>query len=491
MFTEPPDFINPAAPTIQVFKIKLIIDRIPTANLIVQIGPSEAVSGENIGADTVGKGWYKETAGNVLRFKRVVQGARIRITEATDGNSVEIAAATVEADLDLYVPESNPEAPNPEVAFPTIQEALDSVADLLIPSDKFVTIHVYSGNYTHTTPTIVNHPNASQIKIVGKDLISRQISGAITTGGTAPNLDVTVTTPAGITGVAVGDVVQVFDAPDGRLEMCGHVLATRTTPSPQVVIRMRSIVAPPASINALGTTKLLIFPTQLRSNVAAGIDIFRCLQGIGLIKNFALRSTQTTFNGGVGINCNGNGALENVAALGFFIGLGVSNGNLSLHPTIACSQNQNGLNVAPSAGAILQPPSAAGWNRATFSGNMTYGIWLNGGSYYSISTSSTYAIGNSTGIRCDRGYLAHGIAGTTLGGMACAFNTNGCSTTLAGAILCANDSVNQVFANVTWDCQAVSGGQISIVHNVNISGNYQPALNVLGPSGGFITITTP
>jgi hypothetical protein len=491
VFADPPDFIDPAAPTVQVFKIKLIIDRIPTDMLTVSIGPSEAVMGENLGADPIGPGWYSDTAGNVLKFKRATAGARIKLTESSDGNSVEIAVKTVEADLDLYVPTSNPDAPSPDVAFPTIQAALDSVADLLIPADKFVTVHVYSGNFTQTTPTIVNHPNASQIKIVGKDLIARPITGAITSTGTAPTISVTVTVPSGIAGIAVGDVVQVFDAPDGRLETCGYVLATRPTPSPQVDIRIRSQVAPPASINALGTTRLLIFPTQFKSTVAAGSNIFDCQQGVGLIKNFALRSTQTTFTQGIGVNCNGNGALENMAVIGFFQALSISNGNLKLTPTIVCSQNQVGVIVAPYAGCIVQPPGGAGWNRAIFSGNLTYGIWVNGGSYYQVGPTYTYALGNSTGIRSDRGFVAHGVIGSTLGGIVVASNTIGCDAHIGGVILCANESTNAVSANVTLDCKAVSGSQISIVHNVNITGAYQPALHVLGPDGGYIDITTP
>lgn len=491
VFTDPPDFIDPSAPTIQVFKIKLIVDRIPTSSIVVQIGPSEVVAGENLGSDTEGPGWYSDTAGNILKFKRATAGARIKLTEADDGNSVEIAVKTVEADLDLYVPTSNPEAPNPESAFPTIQAALDSVADLLIPTNRAVTVHVYSGNFNVTTPTIVNHPNASQIKIIGKDIIARAITGAITTTGTAPTLDVTVTVPSGITGIAVGDVVQLFDAPDGRLEQCGYVLLTRPTPSPQVVIRMRSLVAPPASINAIATTKLLIFPTQFKSTVPAGINIFDCQQGVGLIKNFALRSTQTTFTTGTGVICNGNGALENVVTLGFYIGFGVANGNLRLTPTIACCQCQVGMEVAPYAGCITQPPSVAGWNRLIFSGNIVHGVWISGGVYYPAGLAYTYAIGNATGIRSDRGLFQHGAGGSPQGGIVVAFNTTGLSAAIGGVIMTANDSPNVVAGNVTWDALAVNGSQISIVHNVNITGNYQPALNVLGPSGGFITMTTP
>jgi hypothetical protein len=492
VFADPPDFIDPSALTIQVFKIKLIVDRIPTGSINVSISPSEAVSGENLGSDTEGPGWYDSTAGNILKFKRATAGAHIKLTESSDGNSVQIAVKTVETDLDLYVPTSNPEAPKPEVAFATIQAALDSVADLLIPSNRFVTIHVYSGNFTVTSPTVVDHPNASQIKIIGKDIIARSITGAITSTGTAPTIDVTVTVPSGITGINVGDVVAIFDAPDGRLEQCGYVLSTHPTPQPHAVIRMRSIVAPPASMNVLATTKLLIFPTQYLVTAPAGMNVFNCLQGVGLIKNFAMRSTAPIATaGGAAMRCNGDGAIENFVVVGFNMGFGVANGNLNVTPIVACCQCQVGMEVAPYAGCVTQPPTS--WNRLVFSGNLTYGIWISGGTYYPFGLANTWAIGNVTGIRSDRGLFEHGTGGgATQGGIVVAFNNVGCYAAIGGVVLCANDSPNIVDGNVTWDCVAVESSQISIVHNSRIVGlKLQPPHQVLGPSGGYISMTTP
>ena len=121
VFAGAADLIDPAAPTIQVFKIKLIIDRIPAANLVVNIGPSENVLGENVGPDTVGPGVYRDAAGNVLYFKRLVQGSNMEIHDSTDGNSIYIGTSVLHNNVDLYVPKSYPGITDPEVLFDTIQ----------------------------------------------------------------------------------------------------------------------------------------------------------------------------------------------------------------------------------------------------------------------------------------------------------------------------------------------------------------------------------
>src|SRR5215471_14639332 len=114
VFDSPPDHIDPAVPTVQAFKVKFIIDRIPTDSLIIQIGPSEAVLGENVGSDAVGPGPFKEAVGNVLRFKRFIAGAGMSITEDTAENAITFATKTLTTNIDLYVPESNPNAPSPD-----------------------------------------------------------------------------------------------------------------------------------------------------------------------------------------------------------------------------------------------------------------------------------------------------------------------------------------------------------------------------------------
>lgn len=169
-FADPPDHIDPAAPTIQAFKIKLIIDRIPTDSLVIQIGPTENVLGENLGSDTVGPGVYKDAAGNILHFKRLVQGANMEIHDSTDGNSIYIGMNILPNNVDLYVPENYPGITDPDVLFPTIQAAHDYLLSFTIPPDKHATIHLAAGRFDGpgNSPCYLTHPNASQITLIGQ-----------------------------------------------------------------------------------------------------------------------------------------------------------------------------------------------------------------------------------------------------------------------------------------------------------------------------------
>src|SRR5580765_908730 len=169
-FTDAPIPIDPASPTVETFKIKLIVDRIPTANLVVQIGPSENVIGSNIGPDTVGAGVYKDAAGNVLNFKRLVQGANMDIHESADENSIYIGMNLLPNNVDLYVPMSYANPPSGAMLFPTIQAAHDYLLGFTIPPDKHATIHLDAGVFqgAGNSPCYLTHPNASQITLIGR-----------------------------------------------------------------------------------------------------------------------------------------------------------------------------------------------------------------------------------------------------------------------------------------------------------------------------------
>jgi hypothetical protein len=491
VFTDPPDHIDPAAPTIQVFKVKLIVDRIPTGQLVIDIGPTEAVMGENTLDDAVGPGVYKETLGNVLRFKRLEAGTRIEMIEDANEDKITIGVKTVNQNLDFYVPLTYPGITDPATLFPTIQAALDSVADVIIPANRSVTVHVYSGHFAQTTPVLITHPNGTQINIVGVDVVQLAVTGTITVAvaGAAPNYTVSVTVPS-LAGIAVGDVVQIFNAPSGLLETGGYVVATRPTPTPTVDIRIRSNVAP-TSIAAAGNTKLILYPSQITTNVPAGINVFQTKYGIGLIKNFGIRNLQAA-RVGVGIVLEGVGTLEKIAALGFSIGFGVRNGSLTLNPSALCTQCNVGVQIAPYAGCIVGPPSADGINRIVFSGNDVHGIWITSGNWQSSSNTYTFANANiSDGVRNDNGYFVNGNAPATTGGLVCAWNDVGLAAAIIGITFTTLNATNTVALNVTWDCQASGGGQIHVAHNVNTSGRYSPANGVLGPDGGFVSVQTP
>lgn len=168
VFLEQPDNVDPVSPSVHSFKVKLVIDRIPEDKLTIQIGPTENVMGENLGADTVGPGVYKEAAGNVLRFRRIIEGSgmEIRYEPTPDGDAIYIGVSTLKQDLDLYVPLDYPNAPSQDVCFPSVQAAHDHLLQWLIPTDKFARIHV-GPNILHHTGTNFSHPNSRQISLLG------------------------------------------------------------------------------------------------------------------------------------------------------------------------------------------------------------------------------------------------------------------------------------------------------------------------------------
>jgi hypothetical protein len=491
-FADPPDHIDPAAPTIQVFKVKLIIDRIPAANLVVSIGPSENVLGENTLTDAEGPGVYKEAVGNVLRFKRLIAGPRIELTEDENEDSITIGVKVVARDLDLYVPLVYPGITDPAVLFPTIQDALDSVADLIIPADRTVTVHVYSGHFTQAVPINVTHPNASQIKIVGLDVVALAVTGSVAVSGTLPNVSVVLNLPT-ISGIAVNDVVYLHDSPNPLLEAVGVVTATRPTPSPNITVKFTCLNTMPATANALATTKLLLFPTQIISTLPSGV-LFNLATGLGQLKNFGLRSpTPGVANG---VQFGGGGSVENVAMTGFSYGLGAQNGDVKLFPVVAASNCVIGITAGPAGSFVVGAPTL--WKRMSWCGCSTYGIWLVAGSYIGGSGTATYVCCNQTGIRSDdQGFFGNSNFPGTTGGIVVGGNDQGLVAAILGVIQTSLAATNTVANNVTWDCVAAQGSQIHIVHNVNATGKYNngDGINhgnqVLGPSGGYINVLTP
>lgn len=191
VFLSQPDNVDPASPSIHSFKVKLVIDRIPDDKLILQIGPTEAVMGENVGAETVGPGVYKEAAGNVLRFKRIIEGAgmEIRYEPLPDGDAIYIGVSTLKNDLDLYVPMTYVGAPAGALYFPTIQEAHDYLRQFVIPTDKFARIFVDKGTFQHSGIEF-SHPNSRQISLIGRPPVRRPITSVAYLDATHKNVTV-------------------------------------------------------------------------------------------------------------------------------------------------------------------------------------------------------------------------------------------------------------------------------------------------------------
>ena len=65
----------------------------------------------------------------------------------------------------------------PSVAFATLQAALDSLAETIIPPDKTVTIHIYVGTFVPSAvPAELFSRHAAQINVIGEPRVDRTIT---------------------------------------------------------------------------------------------------------------------------------------------------------------------------------------------------------------------------------------------------------------------------------------------------------------------------
>ena len=262
VFAAAPDTIDPAAPTVEVFKIKLIIDRIPTDHVIVQIGPSENVTGVNLGADTVGPGVYYDALGNVLRFKRLVEGANMDIHDSTDGQSIYIGMNVLAHSVDLYVPLNYPNPPAGGLLFPTIQAAHDYLLQFSIPPDKLAIIHIAAGIFTGAgnNKVYIWHPDASQIRLTGQPRVDHTITAG-------PNyLDAThknVQIAGNISDLYVGQPVYLMNTDPGWAGGCYITAKSGSIVTLSVIKRDSRNTYNINNTGVLGACRLSYFPSVI------------------------------------------------------------------------------------------------------------------------------------------------------------------------------------------------------------------------------------
>jgi hypothetical protein len=273
------DFVDPDAKSIHAFKIKVVIDRAPNVEIV--IGESRDILAENIGAETVGPGVFKEKIANTLRFKRLVEGTSIELLD--DGDSVTIGTKTLRVDLDLYVPLTHPDAPSQEVAFPTIQEALDYLSGLTIPDERRATINVAEGRHIITQTITPNHPSGRRIWIKGRPVVNMPITVA---GGydldNSGNKQFRFQTLNALdyARLSVGDVAAIV-SDSGSYIFDGAFPIVTLGGFPQVTLMSRCIrgsgnVPPPNSTN---NCRFFWWPTQLVQNTPPGQDMLLVLGG--------------------------------------------------------------------------------------------------------------------------------------------------------------------------------------------------------------------
>ena len=345
VFAEQPDNVDPASPSVHSFKVKLVIDRIPTDQLTVSIGPTENVLGENVGADTVGPGVYKEAAGNVLRFKRLIQGTAMDIHEEPVGSpnadAIYIGASTLKNDLDLYVPVNYPGITDQKVLFPTIQAAHDHLLQYFIPPDKHARIHVWKGSYPKANFT---HPNSLQIELHGWPRVDKPIQvinwlnnatsppdprfAGVTVGGSSGNKNISFVAGTDISDLVVGQIVYLAECGWGWIGGCKIVakagaIVTCDVPDQS---NMSQHYTTQSSRNNYTTQRLSYYPTVIDwVNPTPGArPLEHCLAfpyGIGLVENILAVGARNAFGAGADMalkNCMAWGA---VAGCGSFTGM--------------------------------------------------------------------------------------------------------------------------------------------------------------------------
>jgi hypothetical protein len=261
VFADDPDHIDPAAPTMQVFKMKLIIDRIPSGNITVTIGPSEVVTGENLLADTVGPGVYKETAGNVLKFKRIKEGANMDIHEEDGGSSIYIGTSVLANSVDLYVPLTYPSPPSGALLFPTIQAAHDYLLTFHIPADKFATIHLAAGLFqgAGNSPVSFGHPDSSQIRVTGWPRVDKTITAGPNYVASGNRKNVTVS--GSVADLYVGQPVYVFNADPGWNGGCYITAKSGNVITLSTLFRDSQGIYTINNTGGFGTPRLSYFPS--------------------------------------------------------------------------------------------------------------------------------------------------------------------------------------------------------------------------------------
>lgn len=343
VFAVQPDNVDPASPSVHTFKIKLIIDRIPTANLVVQLGPTEAVLGENVGADTVGAGVYRDAAGNVLYFKRLVEGTGMEIVDNPD--TVYIGISTLKNNLDLYVPTNYPGISDPKVLFASVQAAHDYLLQFIIPADKFATIHVGpTGTGLHTTgPITFSHPNSKQISLLGYPRVDKPVSvinwldntpSGAAIGSAWPN----ITHSAGhkncaltdVSGLAVGQIVYLAGCQTGWAGGCKITAINTTTKVVTVDVPCQGTQAPYVTQSVLAGQRLSYYPSVLvwddpTPGQRASKHCLAFPNGINLVENILAVNGYSAFGGTESINltnCQAYGAITGAATLNGMVILG-------------------------------------------------------------------------------------------------------------------------------------------------------------------------
>jgi hypothetical protein len=364
-----PDGVDPGVPSVHAFKIKVVIDR--AANVTVVIGTSGDIMAENIGVETVGPGWFKEKIANTLRFKRAIEGTGIELIEELD--TITVATKSLHIDLDLFVDLSNPNEPP---LFNNIQTAIDYLMQYRIPSDITATINVSGEVYNITSNIRLDHPDASQIVMVGAPRQTVNVSQ--TTNVDAGSKMVTVASSAGL---VVGQLCCLRGV---SVPWCGGSVIMGIAGN-QVTLQKLFAGGIDYSVSETIPGILSWYPTVIRGGG------FVAPNGVKSFSNFAIDN----FGGNI---C----AIINSGQVSNFLGYGTENGFSGLNPILSgeialfdCTYGMvafGGQTISMGAGSLFLNGNAGAGANSQNGGTLILGInSLN-------QTAIVLVVGNDAGI---------------------------------------------------------------------------------------------
>jgi len=466
-YTDPPAFIDPTTPTVQPFKIKLIIDRVPTSNITVTIGPSEAVIFQNLGTGHV---VAKNVVGNILNYKTLVAGPQISITEDTAQTMITIGQSQLVQNFDLYVPTNHPRAPNPSVAFPSVQAAHDYLLQWVIPPSVTATIHVWSGTYS-AAPINFSHPNSQQIILIGEPRVDVAVSQIAYLDPTHKNVTV-----ASALGLFVGQSVYLTGCLAG---WAGGATITAIAGNVVTLNVFKGDVRPNFTTLDTGTgRRLSYFPTVLQcSDTTQSNDAITFFYGMNTVQSI------TVVGGRYGMWCSLQGTLIDVMLTSGFGGI-FCDGNVSaLGEFVVCNSQVAIQGVA----GDFQAFGPSGSHSTLLINGCANGLYMNNASIGALtadnSDSRVYIAHCDNGITCWTGSVNAGcvFASTNDYFIDCELN---------GTVKIINNTsavpTQGKLDNNGLDIYCAQGSYVTYSYGTNPRPSCSPAADIVGNQNSYI-----
>jgi hypothetical protein len=226
--------------------------------------------------------------------------------------------------------------------FASIQGAMSALSEFVVVAGITVTIQVSAGVYNTSAATVINHPQSSQIQIIGDTSVSTSITATGTMGGSNGSWTVPFTVSS-VTGFSVGDYVLVnpttnisnrTDASLGGIfkvsNVSGSIITIQTTLNKTGVVSTQFTAMNSGTITKLGVV------LNCTNDSVDGIDIQQ--YGLGLLRGIAVIGSGSNPNSGISVS----GGVANMNLVGVY-NFSAQSSRISISP--AAIQVINGSSV--------------------------------------------------------------------------------------------------------------------------------------------------